>query len=234
MRKVLILFFGASALFISAQQKQINESLKKELDQIMKLDQKYRMLFTSNTTVEEKNQVMKDLNIDEEELKKKSWQLVEEQDSINLHKVEHIFSVYGYPGKTLVGEPTNKAAWFVIQHSNKIAKYLPLIKDAGKKNELPFLLVAMMEDRFLMSENKEQIYGTQGTSVTIRNKDGKDEFINFIWPIQDLKNLDKRRKEAGYVTTVEEDGRSMFGKDFKYEHYSLQQAIELKNKNIKK
>lgn len=233
MKKILLLLAGMMTLLTSAQQK-FNGDLKKELDEIMKLDQKYRMLFTSNTTAEQKKQVMKDLNIDEEELKKKSWQLVEEQDSINLHKVEHIFSVYGYPGKTLVGEPTNKAAWFVIQHSNKVAKYLPIIKEAGKKNELPFSLVGMMEDRFLMGENKEQIYGTQGTSVTIRNKDGKDEFINFIWPIQDLKNVDKRRKEAGYINTVEEDGKSMFGKDFKYEVYSLQQAIELKNKNIKK
>ncbi|KXH82747.1 DUF6624 domain-containing protein [Chryseobacterium kwangjuense] len=232
MRKIFLLLFGISTLLVNAQQK-LNQALKKELDEIMKVDQGYRMLFDSEITPEKRDQLLKDLNIDAEEFKKKSWQLVAEHDSLNMKKIENIISQYGYPGKTLVGEPTNQAAWYVIQHSKKIGKYLPLIKDAGKKKEIPFTWVAIMEDRYLMYENKEQIYGTQGKGEMTKDKDGKEVFINFIWPVKDLKNVDKRRKEAGFTSTVEENAKKMFGNDFKYEPYTLKQALELRNKTSK-
>lgn len=230
MRKIFLLLFGISVFLINAQQK-VNETLKKELDEIMKVDQGYRMLFDSEITPEKKDKLLKDLNIDKEEFKKKNWQLVAEHDSLNMQKIENIISQYGYPGKTLVGEPTNQAAWYVIQHSTKIGKYLPLIKEAGKKKEIPFTWVAMMEDRYLMNENKEQIYGTQGRGEMTKDKDGKQVFINFVWPVKDPKNVNKRRKEAGFDSTIEENAQRMYGKDFKYEPYTLQQVLEIRNKN---
>ncbi|WP_426477077.1 DUF6624 domain-containing protein [Chryseobacterium sp. CBSDS_008] len=230
MRKIIVLLFGISTLLINAQQK-VNEALKRELDEIMKVDQGYRMLFDTEITPEKKEQLLKDLNIDKEEFKKKNWLLVAEHDSLNMQKIEKIISQYGYPGKTMVGEPTNQAAWYVIQHSNKIGKYLPLIKEAGKKKEIPFTWVAMMEDRSLMDEDKEQIYGTQGKGEMTKDKDGKQIFVNFVWPVKDLKNVNKRRKEAGFDSTLEENAKRMFGKDFKYEPYTLKQVLELRNKN---
>lgn len=230
MKKIVALLFGISTLLMNAQQK-LNEGLKKELDEIMTVDQGYRMLFDSEITPEKKDKLLKDLNIDEEEFKKKGWQLVAEHDSLNMQKIEKIISQYGYPGKTLVGEPTNQAAWYVIQHSTKIGKYLPVIKEAGKKKEIPFTWVAMMEDRYLMNENKEQIYGTQGKGEMTKDKDGKQIFINFVWPVKDPKNVNKRRREAGFDSTVEENAQRMFGKDFKYEPYTLQQVLEIRNKN---
>lgn len=230
MKKIVALLFGISTLLMNAQQK-LNEGLKKELDEIMTVDQGYRMLFDSEITPEKKEKLLKDLNIDEEEFKNKGWQLVAEHDSLNMQKIENIISQYGYPGKTLVGEPTNQAAWYVIQHSTKIGKYLPLVKEAGKNKEIPFTWVAMMEDRYLMNENREQIYGTQGKGEMTKDKDGKQVFINFVWPVKDLKNVNKRRKEAGFDSTVEENAQRMFGKDFKYEPYTLQQVLEIRNKN---
>ncbi|MCD9619284.1 DUF6624 domain-containing protein [Chryseobacterium gleum] len=230
MRKIFMLLFGISTLLVNAQKK-VNEVLKKELDAIMKVDQGYRMLFDTEITPEKKEQLLKDLNIDQEEFKKKNWMLVAEHDSLNMQKIEKIIAQYGYPGKTLVGEPTNQAAWYVIQHSTKIGKYLPLIKDAGKKKEIPFTWVAMMEDRYLMQQDKEQIYGTQGKGEMTKDKDGKQVFVNFVWPVQDLKNVNKRRKEAGFDSTLEENAKRMFGPDFKYEPYTLKQALELRNKN---
>lgn len=227
---MFLLLFTLLTFLMNAQQK-VNEVLKKELDEIMKVDQGYRMLFDSEITPEKKDKLLKDLNIDKEEFEKKNWQLVAEHDSLNMQKIKNIISQYGYPGKTLVGEPTNQAAWYVIQHSTKIGKYLPLIKEAGKKKEIPFTWVAMMEDRYLMNENKEQIYGTQGKGEMTKDKDGKQVFINFVWPVKDLKNVNKRRKEAGFDSTIEEDAERMFGKDFKYEPYTLQQVLEIRNKN---
>lgn len=227
---MFLLLFTLLTFLINAQQK-VNETLKKELDEIMKVDQGYRMLFDSEITPEKREKLLKDLNIDKEEFEKKNWQLVAEHDSLNMQKIENIISQYGYPGKTLVGEPTNQAAWYVIQHSTKIGKYLPLIKEAGKKKEIPFTWVAMMEDRYLMNENKEQIYGTQGKGEMTKDKDGKEVFINFVWPVKDPKNVNKRRKEAGFDSTIEENAQRMFGKDFKYETYTLQQVFEVRNKN---
>lgn len=230
MRKIFLLLFGISAFLMNAQQK-VNETLKKELDEIMKVDQGYRMLFDSEITPEKREQLLTTLNIDKEEFKKKGWQMVAEHDSLNVQKIENIITQYGYPGKTLVGEPTNQAAWYVIQHSTKIGKYLPLIKEAGKKKEIPFTWVAMMEDRYLMQEDKEQIYGTQGKGEMTKDKNGKQVFINFVWPVKDLKNVNKRRKEAGFDSTIEENAKRMYGPDFKYEPYTLKQALELRNKN---
>ena len=218
-------------LFLSivyAQKQNLNESLKNELDEILRLDQTYRKLFDNNLTKEKKNEILKELNIDESEFQKKNWQLVAQQDSVNLLKIEKIISEYGYPGKSLVGEPTNKSAWYVIQHSSKIGKYLPMIKEAGNKKEIPFTLVAMMEDRFLMENGKEQIYGTQGAGELIRTQDGKEEFVNFIWPIKDAKNVNKRRKEAGFKNTIEENSKDLFGKDFIYKPITLKKALNLR------
>ncbi|MFS4432095.1 DUF6624 domain-containing protein [Chryseobacterium sp. S90] len=230
MRKIFLLLFGISAFLMNAQQK-VNEALKKELDEIMKVDQGYRMLFDSEITPEKREQLLATLNIDKEEFKKKGWQMVAEHDSLNVQKIENIIAQYGYPGKTLVGEPTNQAAWYVIQHSTKIGKYLPLIKKAGKQKEIPFTWVAMMEDRYLMQEDKEQIYGTQGKGEMTKDKNGKQVFVNFVWPVKDLKNVNKRRKEAGFDSTIEENAKRMYGPDFKYEPYTLKQALELRNKN---
>lgn len=230
MRKIFLLLFGISAFLMNAQQK-VNEALKKELDEIMKVDQGYRMLFDSEITPEKREQLLTTLNIDKEEFKKKGWQMVAEHDSLNVQKIENIIAQYGYPGKTLVGEPTNQAAWYVIQHSTKIGKYLPLIKEAGKQKEIPFTWVAMMEDRYLMQEDKEQIYGTQGKGEMTKDKNGKQIFVNFVWPVKDLKNVNKRRKEAGFDSTIEENAKRMYGPDFKYEPYTLKQALELRNKN---
>lgn len=230
MRKIVALLFGISTLLISAQQK-LNEALKKELDDIMKVDQGYRMLFDSEITQDKKKQILRDLNIDSDEFEKKRWELVAEHDTLNIKRIESIISQYGYPGKTLVGEPTNHAAWYVIQHSTKIAKYFPLIKEAGEKKEIPFSWVAMMEDRYLMNENKEQIYGTQGKGEMTKDTDGTPIFVNFVWPVKDLKNVNKRRKKAGFDTTFEESIKRMYGKDFKYEPYTLEKVLELRNKN---
>lgn len=58
-------------------------------------------------------------------------------DSINIRRIEILILKHGYAGKSLVGEPTNETMWYVIQHSNKIKKYYPLIEKAGIENELP-------------------------------------------------------------------------------------------------
>ncbi|MDX1333813.1 MAG: DUF6624 domain-containing protein, partial [Robiginitalea sp.] len=151
--------------------------LKKALDSIQVLDQQYR---SNNMTPEDMG---------------KQWQL----DQQNIVFIDSVLAQYGYPGKSLVGEPTNRAAWYVIQHSDRIDDFLPQIKIAAETGELPFRLYAMMLDRSLMDRGMPQRYGTQAMTYFW----GTSEEVHLIWPVEDPENVNARRKEAGFGQTIE-------------------------------
>jgi len=99
------------------------------------------------------------------------------------------------------------------------------MKEAGKKDEIPFRMVAMMEDRYLMDQGKEQIYGTQG-SMMIGS-------YPMIWPIKDPETVNERRREAGFSMDIEEYARRLFGDDFNYEVITLEQQKRIREKALK-
>jgi hypothetical protein len=73
----------------------------------------------------------------------------------------------------------------------------------------------MMLDRSLMYHGKEQVYGTQGKGIQIMNAEtGKKEFKMIIWPIKHSKNVNKRRRKAGFEQSVEENAKRL-GIDYK-------------------
>jgi len=219
MKFILLSIFIFGTISMASAQKQINIELKKQLDSILQLDQGIREFGDTETSEKRKDTIAALFNYSKEVLKKSQWMIMKEMDSIHLKKVEAIVAKYGYPGKTLVGEPANTAVFYVIQHNpDIISKYYPLIEKAGKSGELPFKYAAMMLDRKLSSEGKEQIYGTQVYSLQIVNsKTGKKEFFQYVIPIKDAKNVNQRRKKAGFDTTVEENTRR-FG--FVYKAYT--------------
>ncbi len=54
-----------------------------------------------------------------------------------------------------------------------------------------------MQDRLLMQEGKEQIYGTQGYGFASKGADGKPGPMQmFIWPVGDPENVNRRRKRS--------------------------------------
>lgn len=207
----------------------IDENLKKELDRIYKYDQIFREYVDSETTDSRKSQILNEIGYSKDDLANgKAYKILSDLDSISLIRIEEIIAKYGYPGKTLVGVPTNEAAWFVIQHSKKIADYFPIIQEAGASNEIPFAKVAMMHDRMLMYEGKEQLYGTQVAGENILNPiSGKKEFWYYVWPIQNGESVNELRKEAGFATTVEEYAKSM---GIVYKRYTLEEIKQLKIK----
>lgn len=207
----------------------IDENLKKELDGIYKSDQILREYIDSETTDSRKLQILNETGYSRDDFANGNvYKILNTRDSINLIRIEEIIAKYGYPGKTLVGEPTNEAAWIVIQHSKKIADYFPMIQEAGASNEISFTKVAMMHDRLLMQEGKEQLYGTQGAGMYILNPtSGKKEFWSYIWPIQNAESVNELRKEAGFVTAVEEYAKSM---GIVYKRYTLDEIKQLKIK----
>lgn len=229
MKKNILLILSVFIITINctSQIKQ-NIALKKELGQILFVDQIYREYVDNETTEARRNEIAKLTNQSPEYLHENIFKIIQETDSVNFAKIEKIIVKNGYPGKTLVGEPENTAAFYIIQHNpDKIPQYYPLIEEAGKKGEIPFRLSAMMLDRKLANEGKEQIYGTQVYGKTITNKEtGKQDFFRYVVPINDPKNINKRRKEAGFDTTVEENAKNL-GVEYKeYTYDELNKIIK--------
>jgi len=201
---LLIVTLGAAA------QQPLNVRLKHELDSLYRLDQLYREAMFS----ENKQHLLDSLasaqhfSVAEVQQHLAGWMIA--TDSSDLRRVRAIIRRYGYPGKKLVGTPTNEAAFYVLQHSNSIAQYLPVVKRAADQGELPFRLYAMMLDRQLMYTGKPQVYGTQG-----RNYNGQ---AYFIWPIEDPAHVNERRKAAGFEQTVEQNAQRL---DIKYQVLTL-------------
>lgn len=171
--------------------------LKHELDSLYELDQRYRAMLFNPRLTRWPDSLAAALGVAKEDLNKAILGRMMSTDATNLPRVQAILKQYGYPGKSLVGTPTNEAAWHVIQHAPAlIPQYLPMIKTAAETGELPFFRYATMLDRQLVFENKEQLYGTQAQNF---NNHGW-----FIWPIQNPGQVNQRRKQAGFTTTVEE------------------------------
>ncbi|MCE7043905.1 DUF6624 domain-containing protein [Dyadobacter sp. CY312] len=188
----------------------INTQLKKELDSMYVLDQKYRELMQIKQDPKKADSLAKVYRVNPEDLSDHLWNRQNAVDESNIERVEAIIKQYGYPGETLVGSPSNEAVFYVIQHSEKIDQYLPLVEKAAQEKQLPFKLFAMMKDRSLMQNEKEQIYGTQASGFSAINKETKKaEWTWIIWPIADPENVNKRRKEAGFDQTVEENAKRL-------------------------
>lgn len=210
-----LLCFGLLLLAAAASaQTKINPRLKHELDSLYREDQKYRelIMYMNNG---KGDSVETALHIPKGQLFGYLYPRMTKSDSSSLQRVKVLLKQYGYPGKSLVGTPTNEAAWNVIQHSADIATYLPMVKAAADKGELPYWRYAQMLDRQLQRDGLEQLYGTQGTFFTITDKvTGKQETVSFIWPIKNPAQVNARRKKAGFTTTIEE-GSKQIGTPYK-------------------
>jgi hypothetical protein len=229
MKHLIFAFFILLTLNLSAQV--INTELKAKLDSIMQKDQLMRELTDTRITEERKKEILDILGLKKETFYGNSngdaWGSVYSQDLQNMKDIRQVLNEYGYPGKTLVGVPTNKASWYVIQHSDAIEEFFPLIEKAGKENEIPMTLVAMMEDRLLMQKGLEQKYGTQAHGQKIINiETGEEEYYRFIWPIKDPENVNDLRKSIGFNTTVEESAKSL---GVVYKAYTLDEINKILN-----
>lgn len=131
------------------------------------------------------------------------YQQMKLHDTQNEARVKAIIAQYGWPGKSLVGAAGSSTAFLVLQHSNlaTIQEYLPLIRQAAAKGELPKSDLALMEDRVLIFQQKPQVYGSQ---VHFNAAAGQMEF----YPIADEAHVDERRATMGLGTLAD------YGKTF--------------------
>lgn len=224
MKHLPLLLIALLPQLVAAQTAPQNPRLKHELDSIYAVDQKWRgLLFGPRFRPDS---LARALGVTRESLPTYLPSQMLRTDSTNLRRVKVILQQYGYPGKSLVGEPTNEAAWYVIQHSDAIGQYLPLIKKAVGKGELPFYLYAQMLDRQLMREGKPQRYGTQAMSYNAVNAQTgrRDPQPPFIWPIKDAAGVNERRKKAGFPTTVEQNAANL---GIRYRVLTLQDIAQM-------
>lgn len=196
---------------------ELDLSLKRRLDSIGILDQKYRRLMQAQT-MEERKELGESMGLSEAEYSGDLFQMQNVLDSLNMIFVESYFKKNGYPGKSVVGEETSLVAWNVLQHNpDKIELYLPLVKEAATTGEIPKTAAAMMEDRYLMLAGKPQIYGTQGMSYD-------DARGSFIWPIENPETVNERREEAGFKESIEAYAKILFGDEYEYRVVTMEQV----------
>ena len=192
-------------------------SLKRKLDTINRLDTIYKSLLRLSPEKRQKFAEKKGLSPEDY-----TGDLAEKQqmlDTSNLSFVKRYLDRGIYPGKSTVGEPTNLIAFNIIKNNpGQISQYLPQLKKAGRAGEIPFTLVATMEDHYLMSLGKPQRYGTQA-KVTATND-------IFIWPIENPDTVNARRREAGFDTTVEAYAKELIGEGSEYRALAI---ADLKN-----
>lgn len=126
------------------------------------------------------------------------WSLIHQQDSLNEKEIVNLIEKYGWLGIDRVGEEANQSLWLVIQHAplEIQEKYLPLLKKSVSEGNSQGWHLAYLEDRILMRNEKNQIYGTQ----SLYDKEAK---VFKIYPIEDVEHVNERREKLG-METVEE------------------------------
>ena len=115
-------------------------------------------------------------------------------DTRHAARLKEILKEHGWPTKSMVGEEGALAAFLLAQHADADPKFqrdcLQRMQ-AAPEGEVSKNNIAYLTDRVLVNEGKKQLYGTQFHIV-----DGKLA----PRPIQDERNLDRRRAEAGMIT----------------------------------
>ncbi len=115
---------------------------------------------------------------------------IRQMNTRHLTTVDSLITQYGYPGKTLVGQPTNQVAFMVIQESNNRAtheKYLAMIQEAAMKNELDRASAAFLTDQVKVQKGEKQVYATQ---IRINNTGQRE-----LYPVENEADIEKLRKE---------------------------------------
>ena len=153
---------------------------------VILLDSVYRDFYSSRLTEIRIKNVFGHESDESKDIKKP----IEQNDSVNLSIVLSIIDKYGWLGKDVVGFIGNYALALIIQHADiQIQdKYLPIAKEAFKNKNMEAYDYALIVDKVALKHGKQQLYGT--VLINIANK-------NYVAPIEDVENVDKKRELLG-------------------------------------
>ncbi|MEM5564335.1 hypothetical protein WNY78_04440 [Psychroserpens sp. AS72] len=102
-----------------------------------------------------------------------------ELDKKNQKIIDSLYNKYkSYLGTSATGKKLNNVMWKVIQHSNveMMEKYLPVIQEAVKNNEISMTTLKMLIDRVCWEKYEYQIFGSQA-GVKIADEKTRIEII---------------------------------------------------------
>lgn len=118
-------------------------------------------------------------------------------DAKNRNRLKEIFNEFGFPNRKLIGKDAMYGIFLIIQHSDGDKEWqksqLKNIKTAVKNGDMDGQSYAYLFDRIRFNNGEKQLYGTQFSNVDPINK------IVELAATEDLKNLDKRRREIGLM-----------------------------------
>lgn len=125
-------------------------------------------------------------------------------DSLALIFVIAVLETHGWLGKKEIGEKANYSLFLAIQHAEHAhrKKYFSLLKQSVIISQSDKHCLVLMEDRILCTEGKKQEYGTQ--------YDYNEKNVVTIFPVRDVKHLDKRRKDMGLPSLKKQFGNEKF------------------------
>ena len=122
----------------------------------------------------------------------------------NAQVIDEIIDDIGYPTIDKVGEEASEAAWLIIQHAigqpdfmRKCAKLLELAVNEDRAKPIN---LAYLKDRISIQQGTPQLYGTQF--------DWDENGEMSPSPVDDVKNVNQRRKSIG-LNTLEEQTQMM-------------------------
>jgi hypothetical protein len=120
-----------------------------------------------------------------------------EVDIKNTERLKSVINEIGWPTISKVGTEAAFSSWLLVQHADLESEFqamcLDLMKEAG--SDVAPDWVAMLEDRVRVNTGKSQLYGTQFYT----DKNG----VFGPRPIEDIDNLEIRRKSVGLGTFTE-------------------------------
>jgi hypothetical protein len=118
-------------------------------------------------------------------------------------RMRAILAEHGWPGRSLVGEDANAAAWLLLQHAildpDLMRSAVPMIDRAVQVGETDAKYLAFLVDRIRTLEGLPQIYGTQ------YDWDAEGELSPL--PIDEPALVDERRRTVGLETLAENTRR---------------------------
>ncbi|HOJ90997.1 MAG TPA: hypothetical protein PLH86_07845 [Saprospiraceae bacterium] len=113
--------------------------------------------------------------------------------SLRVHKLDSLIGIFGFPTSSLVGYTNVPKAINIILHGplEYMEKVLPIAQKAYDEGNFDGYELAHLIDRILMLSGKKQVYGTQFYFI-------EDKI--YLFPVEDPKNLEKRRKKMDIPT----------------------------------
>jgi len=142
----------------------------------------------------------------------------------NAQVIDEIIDDIGYPTIDKVGEEASEAAWLIIQHAigqpdfmRKCAKLLELAVNEDKAKPIN---LAYLKDRIAIQQGTPQLYGTQF--------DWDENGEMSPSPVDDVKNVNQRRKSIG-LNTLEEQTQMIRRRTEKENEFPPSDYAERKN-----